>query len=109
MASESRGHSVVAFQSRDVAVADLHFCRRLGVKFAVLVDVANADHLLECSPAHRACVHAKRSANLTGDSLEPLEATDLGIPRGIGELLLLHTDTSGDLAVAHVELLELAS
>ena len=79
------------------------------MEVAVRIDEAHAHDLLEGLVAHRARIHPQCAADVAGDALEPLEAADPRIARGVGQLLLLHADARVQLALAHFEPLELAA
>ena len=104
VADEGRGDRVVFLQRAAVPVVHVHLRRRLHVKIAVRIDEAHAHDLPKRLAAHRAGVHAQRAADIAGDALEPLEAADLRVARGVGELLLLHADARDDLPFAHFDL-----
>ena len=79
------------------------------MKFPERVHEAHAHDLLESLAAHRARIHPQRPADISRDALEPLEAADLRVARGDGEIALPHADACADVRAVDFEPLEFAA
>ena len=77
------------------------------MKLAVRIYKTHTHDLPECLAAHRASVHPQRTADIAGDSLEPLEAANLRITRRNRQLTLLHPDARRDEPFVNLQPLEL--
>src|SRR5438270_14031485 len=87
----------------------LELVARFRVSLSVCIEVADANHILECLGAHRARVHAQSPADGAGNSFHPLQTAHARRLSRVGHLLQLCSDSGGDLVSVDNHLVEISA
>ena len=88
---------------------NIHLRWCFGKDISVLIAVAHSNNLVECLDAHRSGIHAKSTAEVSGNALHPLETRNPSISRERAELFELYPYAGCDLRAADITLLEFAA
>src|SRR5436190_10335408 len=79
------------------------------VRVSVLIEIANAENVIERLSTHRARVHAQRATKRSWNPLHPFKPAEIRGACGVSDFFQLRADAGRDLAALDVDLVECAA
>ena len=90
-------------------ITNLEFVSIFGVRISFLVEIADAHHIFKSLRAHRARIHAQRTADCPRDSFHPFHPPQICGPRCVGNFLQLYASAGGNLVALDVDFVKIAA